>query len=126
MVLSQCLSVAVITCPPPPATHRPVMTGYANTLHIVISLTSLRNGFKVLETQIFIIPHKSVKLLSSERHTSLYSILFSPVISSHVRNINVHLSEGINQPENCSEYLDSLETLLSNSLQLADDVTVTR
>ena len=58
--------------------------------------------------------------------TSLYSILLSFVIASSVRNINVQFLQDVNQPENCSEYLENLETVLSNSLHLADDVTVTR
>ena len=48
------------------------------------------------------------------------------MISNVVRNINVKISAHVPQPENCTEYLDNLETLLSNSLHLANDVTKIR
>ena len=48
------------------------------------------------------------------------------MISNVVRNINVKISTHVPQPQNCTEYLDNLETLLSNSLHLANDVTKIR
>lgn len=101
-----------------------------HSLYLIISLPSLRNGFKV--THIIVSPHNVLNspLISLSIFETLYSILLSSVISAsawdEVRNINVQVSPDINQPENCSSYLLNLETLISNSLHLADDVTVTR
>ena len=87
-------------------------------------------------THIILSPHNVLPspLISLSFFETLYSILLSSVISASasawawdgVRNINVQVSPDINQPENCSSYLLNLETLISNSLHLADDVTVTR
>ena len=52
--------------------------------------------------------------------------LSSVINSSSVRRISVKISSEVTQPQNCSEYLDNFETLVSNSLHLADDVSLTR
>ena len=52
--------------------------------------------------------------------------LSSVINSSSVRRIHVKVSSDVTQPQNCSGYLDNFETLVSNSLHLADDVSLTR
>ena len=52
--------------------------------------------------------------------------LSSVINSSSVRRINVKVSSDVSQPQNCSQYLDNLETLVANSLHLVDDVSLTR